>query len=192
MTDLPSPCPTLQEGRAIGAEENTGFVAMWNWLVSFFQTIKENIVTGINNRTGDVFIVAGEGIDVNVADNTITISLGEGKTTDDGNDDDDHNGGGAGGDDEYSNGNGSGDGSSDGYPPEDAGGGGGGTAHGSGGMFEWDEENANMGAGGCMVGRRFYVASGTGAKSDGFYSLKVTITTGGSASCEVVSGASLG
>lgn len=192
IQDFPSPCPILQEGRAIGAEENTGFVAVWNWIAGFFQTIKDNIVTGINNRKGDIYIVAGEGIDVDVSDNTIKISLGDGTTTDDGDDDDEHNGGGAG--DENSNGNGSGDGDGDWYPPESLNDDGGISTIGnsSSGMFKWDEENGTMGPGGCMVGRKFYVADGTGAKGDGFYSLKVTITSTGSTSCTVVSDASLG
>lgn len=59
---------------------------------------------------------------------------------------------------------------------------------GGGGMFAWDEENGVMGAGGVMVGRQWVAATGTGEKSDGDYSLKVTLLQSGYATAEVVSG----
>ena len=61
-----------------------------------------------------------------------------------------------------------------------------------GGMFPWDTDTRTIGGGGCMVGRRWYTASGTGSgKVDGLYQLKVTLTLSG-ATCEVVSGVPLG
>lgn len=82
------------------------------------------------------------------------------------------------------------------------GGGGGGSGHGgtnddvavggSGGIFAWTAATRTIGAGGCMVGRRWYSASGTGSgKADGLYQLKVTLTSSG-ATAKVVSGVSLG
>ena len=82
------------------------------------------------------------------------------------------------------------------------GGGGGGSGHGgtnddvavggSGGIFAWTAATRTIGPGGCMVGRKWYTASGTGSgKPDGLYQLKVTLSSSG-ATCEVVSGVSLG
>lgn len=73
---------------------------------------------------------------------------------------------------------------------------GGGSA--TGGMFAWTppaegQTTGTMGAGGCMVGRKWYTASGTGSgKAVGVtYSLKITLSAS-SASAEVVSGVSVG
>lgn len=82
------------------------------------------------------------------------------------------------------------------------GGGGGGGGHGgvnddvavggSGGIFAWTAQSRTIGPGGCMVGRKWYNASGTGSnKPDGLYQLKITLSSSG-ASCQVVSGVSLG
>lgn len=74
--------------------------------------------------------------------------------------------------------------------------GGGGSA--TGGMFAWTppaegQTTGTMGAGGCMVGRKWHTATGTGAgKAIGVtYSAKITLTASG-ASVEVVSGVSVG
>ena len=168
INSLPSPCPTLQRGKAIGSSENAGFTTMWNWIVDFFQNIKKYITVGINNRTGNIYLVAGKGIDVNTSGNKITISVGAGKTEDD----------------SGPTPNGDGDGDGDWYPPGpvedgeiDFGGG-------SGGMFAWDESSATMGPGGCMVGRQWVNASGTGSgKGDALYQVKCTINANGSYSC---------
>lgn len=64
---------------------------------------------------------------------------------------------------------------------------------GSSGMFAWDEKTRTIGAGGCMVGRQWYTASNTGSgKSDGLYSVVVTLNSSGSVFCGVVSNATLG
>lgn len=61
------------------------------------------------------------------------------------------------------------------------------------GMFAWTEKTRNMGVGGCMVGRQWYTASGTGAgKGDGLYQVCVTINSSGNVNVAVVSNASLG
>lgn len=63
---------------------------------------------------------------------------------------------------------------------------------GGGGMFKWDEETRAIGAGGCMVGRQWINATGTGSgKADALYSLKVTFQQNGT-TAEVVNNATLG
>lgn len=85
-------------------------------------------MTRVDGRTGDINIVAGEGIDVIANGNTITVGLGAGKNIDKGNPDNvDPNGGGS--EDNpgiWQNAE----------PSETSGGSGGG---GSGGMFAWTE-----------------------------------------------------
>lgn len=67
------------------------------------------------------------------------------------------------------------------------------SSGGSSGMFAWDEKTRTIGAGGCMVGRQWYTASNTGSgKSDGLYSVVVTLNSSGSVFCGVVSNATLG
>lgn len=64
---------------------------------------------------------------------------------------------------------------------------------GSSGMFAWDETTRTIGAGGCMVGRQWYSAQNTGSnKSDGLYSVVVTLNSSGSVFVGVVSNATLG
>lgn len=62
------------------------------------------------------------------------------------------------------------------------------------GMFAWTEKTRTMGAGGCMVGRRWYTCSdGIGSgKADGLYQLRVTIYNSGVVQLAVVSDATLG
>lgn len=61
------------------------------------------------------------------------------------------------------------------------------------GMFAWTESTRTMGPGGCMVGRQWVNASGTGAgKADALYQVRCTINANGSYSCQVVNDASLG
>lgn len=79
---LPSPCPELRPGLALGAPEHQGFVAFWNWLVAIFRRAKDYFVLGVNGIKGEVRIVGGEGISVCTAGQTISISLGEGDSTD--------------------------------------------------------------------------------------------------------------
>lgn len=191
IKNLPTPCPVLQKGQALGSSHHVGFVAVWNWIIDFFQNIKTYIPVGINNRTGNVYVVAGKGIDVKTSGKTITISLGEGNTEDDGSGDD----GSGSGDDGSGSGNGSGDGDGDWYPPESLDDDGGLSKLGGsgGGMFKWDEETQTIGPGGCMFGRQWVTATGTGSgKADGFYSLRCSIANSGSTACAVVSDATLG
>lgn len=82
LPSLPSPCPELRPGLALGAPEHQGFVAFWNWLVGVFRQVRENFVLDVNGIKGDVSIVGGEGISVSTSGQTITISLGEGDSTD--------------------------------------------------------------------------------------------------------------
>lgn len=66
------------------------------------------------------------------------------------------------------------------------------TGGGGGGMFSWTAATRTIGPGGCMVGRKWYTASGTGSgMPDGLYQLKITLSSSG-ATCQVVSGVSLG
>lgn len=64
---------------------------------------------------------------------------------------------------------------------------------GGGGMFAWTPPsqsggNGTMGPGGCMIGRRWIPANGTGSKASGHsYWLKVTLSNSGGESCSVVS-----
>ena len=178
INSLPSPCPILQKGQAIGSSKNVGFVAMWNWIVDFFQHIKKYITVGVNNRTGKVYIVAGKGIDINTSGDKITISIGSGNTDDDS---------------EESSENGSGGGDGDWYPPEPVEDGEI-TFGGGGGMFAWTSSTKTIGVGGCMVARRWYTCTtGTGDdKADGLYQLRVTISNAGGVSLAVVSDATLG
>lgn len=60
----PNPFPTLREGYALGANEHRGFVNVWNWLTDIMRKAKDFFCLGLNNRTGDISVVAGEGIDV--------------------------------------------------------------------------------------------------------------------------------
>lgn len=60
----PNPFPTLREGYALGANEHRGFVNVWNWLTGIMRKAKDFFCLGLNNRTGDISVVAGEGIDV--------------------------------------------------------------------------------------------------------------------------------
>lgn len=174
---LPNPVPTLKEGLALGAPVHIGFVRMWNWIVDFFRTADQRIVTELNGRTGRVSIVAGNGVEVITTGNTITVGLGTGKSTDTDNpNDDDRNGGGAGGEDAH--------GVWENETPDETSGGSMG-----GGMFQWN--SGTMGVGGVMVGRTWVTATGTGGgKGDALYSLAVTI--GASPSAAVVTTASLG
>lgn len=159
INSLPSPCPTLQKGKAIGSSENAGFTTMWNWIVDFFQNIKKYIAVSVNNRIGQIYIVAGKGIDVKTSGDKIEISIGSGNTDDDGDGDD------------GSSENGSGDGDGDWYPPEPVEDGGIDFGGGGGGMFKWDEDTCTIGPGGCMVGRQWYTCTkGVGSgKLDGLY-----------------------
>lgn len=85
MKTLPNPCPTLREGLSLGAKEHSGFCECWNWVMDFFRNIRENVVTKVNDRTGKIKIVAGDGIDVVASGDTITIGLGSGENTDEDN-----------------------------------------------------------------------------------------------------------
>jgi hypothetical protein len=78
----PDPFPTLKEGLALGARDHRGFVNVWNWLCGIMRKAKDYFCLGLNNRTGDVSLIAGEGIDVTTEGNTIMISVGTGKNTD--------------------------------------------------------------------------------------------------------------
>lgn len=60
----PNPYPTLKEGLALGAREHAGFVNVWNWLCGIMREAKKYFTLGINGRTGDINVVAGEGINV--------------------------------------------------------------------------------------------------------------------------------
>lgn len=160
----------------MGSKQHKGFVNTFNFIVDFFKHIKDYIPVGINNRSGNMYIVAGKGIDVKTEDHKITISFGEGKTEDD-------NSG--------TNPNGSGDGDGAWYPPpqvED------GKVSMDSGMFKWDSEDKSIGVGGCMVGRKWYTCtSGTGSgKADGTYQLQVTIGSGGGVSLAVVMDSTIG
>lgn len=180
--NLPDPCPVLKQGLALGAPQHEGFAAVWNWIVDLFRSPKDNFVVGVNNRTGKINIVAGKGVDVITKGETITIGLGGGKSTDKDNlDDNDPNGGGA-----QDN-----EGIWQNAKPEETSGG---SVGGGGGMFPWDASTAAIGAGGCMVGRKWYTAStGLGSgKGDGLYQLKVTIDGSGNVTLEVVSESTLG
>lgn len=62
------------------------------------------------------------------------------------------------------------------------------------GMFKWTPDTRTIGPGGCMVGRQWVTATGTGVAGRGDYlwSLCVTISNTGSVSAKVVSDAPLG
>lgn len=63
---------------------------------------------------------------------------------------------------------------------------------GSGGIFAWTADTRTIGAGGVMVGRQWYTASGTGSgKVDGLYQCRIELTASG-ASVSVVTGVALG
>jgi len=176
MKTLPNPCPTLREGLSLGAKEHSGFCECWNWVMDFFRNIRENVVTKVNDRTGKINIVAGDGIDVVASGDTITIGLGSGENTDKDNQAGyDPNGGGMDDDPGVW---------TDAEPAETGGFQGGSDA----GMFAWDSETQAIGAGGVMVGRQWITASGTGVEGmgDGTYSVHVTFTDGGGATAEVV------
>ena len=78
----PSPFPTLKEGYALGAADHRGFVNVWNWLCGIMRKAKEYFCLAMNNRTGEISLIAGEGIDVTTEGNTIMISIGSGRNTD--------------------------------------------------------------------------------------------------------------
>lgn len=179
--NVPSPCPTLCEGLAIGANEHRGFINVWNWIVDIFRNVKDNLVIGINGRQGDISIVAGSGIDVVASGNTITIGLGSGNSVDEDNQDDtSENGGGAEDQGEIWQ---------NAEPSETSGG----ELSYNGGMFAWDSSSATIGPGGVMIGRQWVNAGGTGSgKDDGLYQVVCTVDSSGSYSCQVVSGVSLG
>ena len=174
IPELPNPCPTLQEGLALGAQEHQGFVATWNWIVDFFRNIKNYFVSNVNGRTGKINIVAGSGIDVIAEGDTITIGLGGGNSEDNDNPD---------GYEENGDGDWDGGNWTDAEPAETSGG----EFDAHAGMFEWNSKDGIMGPGGCMVGRTWINAGGTGSKGDGTYSLMVTLTNNG-ASANVVLG----
>ena len=158
IPQTPNPCPDLKEGLSLGAPEHKGFVTTWNWILNIFRNIKKYLPTAINGRQGNINIVAGTGIDVIASGHTITIGLGSGNSEDEDNpNNDDPNGGGA----EDNPGI-----WQDAEPAETSGG----SGYGSGGMFAWDSSTQTIGAGGCMVGRQWVTASGTGSgKADGLY-----------------------
>ena len=81
IPSLPSPVPILREGLALGARVHSGFARTWNWLTDIFKNADRYIVTAVDGRTGGVSIVAGSGIDVVAAGNTITIGLGSGASS---------------------------------------------------------------------------------------------------------------
>lgn len=182
IPSTPNPCPNLQEGLALGASEHQGFVAVWNWIVDIFRNIKKYLPTAINNRTGNISIVAGTGIDVIASGHTITIGLGGGNSADEDNPNNDDPNGGGGAEDNpgiWQNDE----------PAETSGFD---FSKFSGSMFKWDKDTRTMGVGGCMVGRKFYVASGTGSdKADGLYSVRVVFNYG-SVAVSVVNDATLG
>ncbi len=178
MTQPPA-SPTLREGLALGAPEHAGFVAMWNWICGFFRSIREQIPTDVNGRTGRIAIVAGEGIDVVASGSVITVALGTGKSEDrDSAPVADRNGGGAVDD--------PGTWTEMEAAETDGGTSGGG---GSGGMFAWDSATKTIGPGGAMVAREWVEATGTGVAdmADGTYWLKVSFGASG-ASAEVICG----
>lgn len=78
----PSPFPTLREGFAIGASENAGFVNAFNWIAEILRKASDFFCLGVNDRSGKINIVAGEGINVTTSGQTITISIGNGDNTD--------------------------------------------------------------------------------------------------------------
>lgn len=68
-----------------------------------------------------------------------------------------------------------------------------GLSGGGGGMFKWDKETRTIGVGGCMFGRQWVTATGTGSgKADGLYQLRCSIANTGYTTCAVVSDATLG
>lgn len=164
IPQLPNPCPTLKEGLALGADEHKGFVKTFNWIVDFFKKIKDRIPTSINDRTGKIAIVAGSGIDVTASGETITISVGKGKSTDKDNPSGvDPNGGGAVDDP----GNWTGNPPAETEPIDDD------KNVVSAGMFAWDPKTKTMGVGGCMVGRTWIEADVSAGSGDGTYVLEV-------------------
>jgi len=90
----PNPFPTLREGLALGAREHSGFVNVWNWLCNIMRNAKEYFTFGVNGRSGDINVVAGEGINVTTEGQTIMISVGTGENTDNDNSSDYDYGGG--------------------------------------------------------------------------------------------------
>ena len=93
MPAEPNPFPTLKAGLALGAKDHRGFVNAWNWLCGIMRAAKDYFCLGVNGRTGNVNIIAGEGINVTAEGKTIMISTGDGTNTDNG----DGTGGGGGG-----------------------------------------------------------------------------------------------
>lgn len=194
---LPDPCPTLKMGRALGAPDHTGFVAVWNWIVGVFKKARDYFVLSINGRTGCVDIVAGSGINVSTSGKTITISLGDGETSDDGDNGNTGGGSGEGGDGVAESGGGDAECDiSDIADVKTGGGGGGGGVAVTGGMFAWTppadgETTGTIGAGGCMVGRKWVTAFGTGSGKavNKLYSLMITL--GSSPTVQVVDNVSI-
>lgn len=157
----PLPCPTMKEGLALGAPEHRGFVRVWNWLMDALRHATKYFVTTINNRTGDVAIVAGEGIDIFTNGRTITISAGSGRNDDGDSDDDPENGGGATEDEDtpWTE-----------VEPEETDG----TPL-STGSFHFNAKTGTVASGAIMVARTPIHVNGTTAPSDGYLTLKVTI-----------------
>ena len=84
MPEPPNPCPLLKGGLALGAREHRGFAVAWNWLLGILRKAEKFFCLSINGRTGNINVVAGNGIDVTADGNTITIAAGTGKSTDNG------------------------------------------------------------------------------------------------------------
>ena len=178
---LPNPCPTLREGKFIGAQEHSGFVRTFNWLINILRNIKEYLPTEVNGRTGNISIVAGDGVEVVTSGNTITVGLGAGSRDSDNPDNEEENGGGNQENDPNWNNE---------EPSETSG-----ADFGSGGgMFRWYPETREIGVGGVMIGRRFIpCTSGMGpGLADNTYQLKVTLSAGGAGSCQVVADSTIG
>jgi hypothetical protein len=187
LPSLPSPCPELRPGLALGAPEHQGFVAFWNWLVGVFRRASENFVLDVNGIKGDVRIVGSEGISVSTSGQTITISLGEGDSTDK-ESPADTSGGGAG---DLSD-----PGSTD--EPHDIPSGDEPVVPPSSetvckcGAFAWDPSARQIKSGGFFAKRRFYpVAASALGQGDGLYQLRIDMNNG-SPSGSIVSGVELG
>ena len=130
LPSTPDPFPTLKEGLALGADDHTGFVNVWNWIAGIMRQAKDYFTFGVNGRSGDLNLVAGEGISVTTEGQTIMISLGNGENTDN----DTGTGGGGGGTGGGGGGTGGGGGGGTG-----TGGGGGGTGSGTSDRPDWTD-----------------------------------------------------
>lgn len=186
LPSFPSPCPQLRAGLALGAPEHQGFVSFWNWLVAVFRKAKDNFVLSVNGIKGDVRIAGGEGVSIATSGRTITISLGEGDTTDK-NPPADTSGGGSGdlsGEDESGRDPAPVPGGDDDAGDETA-------AGGVCGAFAWDPVNRQIKAGGFFAKRRFhFVAASSAGMGDGLYSLRIDMGNG-YPSGSIVSGVAL-